>query len=369
MVDLSAKLRILLVIDHLGLGGAQRQLTNLASGLRSFGHHVDVFVYYGARDFEGTMRSAGVRVIRHLKKRRFTPWVIVALARQLRRGKYNVALSYLDTPNSYLELASLAWRQTKIIVSERSNFGPWEISRRKRLQENLHRLSGYVVVNSHAHARRLRREFDWLADRVIVIHNGVAKKFFEIPVRKSANESIYLLAIATVVPIKNALLLARALGTCVREGIDIRVKWAGRHPKESIGYIEQVNRELKQQGADQHWSWLGEQKDIPALLRDADALIHPSRLEGLPNAVCEAMAAGRPVLASRVGDLPLLILNGQTGFLFDPQSVDDIVHSIKRFWMMGGEDRNVLAESARRRAEKLLTIRACTEAYLRLFDS
>ena len=67
-----------------------------------------------------------------------------------------------------------------------------------------------------------------------------------------------------------------------------------------------------------NWRWLGEESDIPGLLREHHALIHPSLYEGLPNVVCEALAAGMPVLVSNVCDHPLLVADGERGFLFDP---------------------------------------------------
>jgi glycosyltransferase involved in cell wall biosynthesis len=61
-----------------------------------------------------------------------------------------------------------------------------------------------------------------------------------------------------------------------------------------------------------------------------DALIHPSLYEGLPNAVCEALAAGLPVLISNVCDHPLLVVEGERGFLFDPSDPLSIAMSIER---------------------------------------
>ena len=60
---------------------------------------------------------------------------------------------------------------------------------------------------------------------------------------------------------------------------------------------------------------MGHQTDIPACLADATVLVHTSDSEGCPNAVMEAMACGRPVVAMGTGDIPFLIEDAKTGFI------------------------------------------------------
>src|SRR5262249_31401161 len=93
--------------------------------------------------------------------------------------------------------------------------------------------------------------------------------------------------------------------------------------------------------------WLGVQSDIPGLLRRHDALIHPSWYEGLPNAVCEALATGLPVLASAICDHPILVKDGERGMLFDPASPAAIAAAIARFAALNVDDRRRYARNAR----------------------
>ena len=360
-------MRILLVIDHLGVGGAQRQLANLALRLRKHHQHVDVFTYYPATDLAQGFAEAGISLITCLKRWRYSPRIAVALARQLRRGNYDIALSYLDTPNLYLELASLVSCSTQVVVSERSAFPPGGLSLRKRVQETFHWLADYVVANSHAHAKRLVDEFEWLKGRVGVIYNGVEDKLFKIPVKRSTEHSLNLLAIGTVVPQKNALMLAQALRKCLAQGLDVKVSWAGRHPPESADYIARIGDVLCHHDDEGRWVWLGVRDDVPLLLEKADALIHPSRLEGFPNAVCEALAAGRPVLASGGGDLPGLIEGGSAGFLFDPDDVDEVAEAIRRMCQASAQERETLAANGRRIAQEAFSGEQCVSRYLKLF--
>jgi starch synthase (maltosyl-transferring) len=70
--------------------------------------------------------------------------------------------------------------------------------------------------------------------------------------------------------------------------------------------------------------WLGQSGDIPGLLKTANILVHPSRWEGMPNAVLEAMAAGLPVVGTTVEGTEELVIPGQTGWLVpanDPEAL------------------------------------------------
>jgi len=66
-------------------------------------------------------------------------------------------------------------------------------------------------------------------------------------------------------------------------------------------------------------TFLGRRADVPALLARADVVCHPARMEGLPNAVMEAMAAARPLVATSVGGTPELVQDGIHGLLVPPE--------------------------------------------------
>lgn len=104
-------------------------------------------------------------------------------------------------------------------------------------------------------------------------------------------------------------------------------------------------------GLEGNWNWLGERSDIHTLLTDHDALILPSFFEGLPNAICEAFACGKPVLASKVCEHPRIITEGKNGFLFDPNNPEDIADVIHKYNNLSIELKDKMVYSARDYAE------------------
>ncbi|HSF60116.1 MAG TPA: glycosyltransferase family 4 protein, partial [Gaiellaceae bacterium] len=76
-----------------------------------------------------------------------------------------------------------------------------------------------------------------------------------------------------------------------------------------------------------------ERDEIPAYLGVADIVVVPSvhyggYVDGLPNVALEAMAAGKPLVATRVGGLPELVRDGETGLLVDEQDADELADAI-----------------------------------------
>jgi len=91
---------------------------------------------------------------------------------------------------------------------------------------------------------------------------------------------------------------------------DVRFRLAGDGP------LRQTLRQLAEDlGVSHAIEFLGAVHDIPAFLQGAKFLVHTSDSEGCPNAVMEAMAAGRAVIATDVGDIPHLVQDGKTGFV------------------------------------------------------
>lgn len=359
-------MRLLLVIDHLGVGGAQRQLVNLGVQLHALGHEVEFFTYHPASELRGPLDAAGIRVLHVPKTSRFSTQTPRSLRRQLVAGAYDVALSYLDTPNLYLELAAAGLRRTKIVVSNRAQYPSGKLSAAKRALENCHRLADRVVVNSQAQMQRMIAEFPWLAPRISTIHNGVEQRFFSVQ-RRVGPAPRRLLVVSTVVPLKNPEGLMDALAICRAGGHDVQVVWAGGH--RDAHYMAGLQQRLVKLGLQDSWQWLGQIADVTQPMHECDALVHPSHSEGFPNAICEALAAGMPVLAADVGDHRVLVERSGAGYLFDPARPADIAAALARLLSLSDSEMQRLAENARRFASHNLTMDVCVQRYEALFAS
>ena len=365
-------MKLLLVIDHLGLGGAQRQLAELACGLQKRGHKVEVFNYFPHHDFfRARLEASGIAIHDYRKGKGFSFGVLWRLARLIRRGSFDVVVSYLNSPNIYNELARLVATGPKLIVSERCSHHDERSALVGNARRSLHVLSDHVVTNSQTHAEWLRRKW-WLSDKTSCIYNGVDLSSLQptdfVPQERSA---LRLLAVGRICPQKNILNLINGLEMFYdRNGYAPSVSWAGKPDAGADGesYAGIVSERLARTPAvGERWSWMGEQADMPRLLREHHALIHPSLYEGLPNSVCEALAAGRPVLVSSVGDHPLLVADGERGFLFDPLDPVSIAAAIEKLMALGPKGWISCCRNARQYAEANLDVAKMVGTYEDLF--
>jgi glycosyltransferase involved in cell wall biosynthesis len=366
-------MNLLFVIDNLGSGGAQRQMVNLSRSLVTRGHHVEFFTYYPSDHYRSLLDEAGIKVHLHQKTSRFSPAPLSALRDLIQQRRFDIILSFLDTPNFYAEIARIGHGETKLVVSERFMYPPGKLPMGLRLLQQCHRLADAITVNSHHQRVRMIQEFPWMERNIRTIYNGFdLDTFHPTPIVSRGEETLRLLAISSVAYKKNSLNLAKALFISREKyKVDVHIDWIGTHQISGEGtrVVEQTTDYLKSTAMIKYWNWLGERHDIPQMLSSHDALIHPSFFEGLPNVVCEALACGRPTLASNVCDHPMLVQDGVTGYLFDPNSAEDIARSIHAFSSLPASSRAEMGKKARLFAEANLSLNRYVQAYEDLFVS
>lgn len=368
-------MRLLFVIDNLQSGGAQRQMVNLAAGLHSRAHNVEFFIYYPQfNHFSNRLSEIGIPLHTYYKTHRFSINVILALRRRIRKGGYDAILSFLRTPNIYSEIATLGRRRPVLVVSERGPLSSATPSYIKHLMRHLHRLADHITVNSHDQKEGMELDHPHLRGRITTIYNGVDIDAFCPPAthdNMGDTRRLRILAIGTIHPHKNPTALIQAMALYRRRFHDLPflVRWVGKvsYSENRDGAFRDAKSLLAQLDIEDHWEWLGERSDVPILLRQHDALIHPSTREGLSNAICEAMACGRPVLASRIADHPRLIEHGVRGYLFDPTDPGTIADALRMFFDMGPAARGEMGNHAREFAERELSLDRFADAYERLF--
>lgn len=130
-------------------------------------------------------------------------------------------------------------------------------------------------------------------------------------------EEFVVSCIAELIPRKNHLQLIEAVRKLIALGVRIRCLLVGIGERE-----EELRVKVKQRGIESHVHFLGSRHDIPDILSASDVCVLVSRQEGLPRAVMEAMAAGKPVVATKIRGNRDLIRDGENGYLVPVGDVD-----------------------------------------------
>jgi glycosyltransferase involved in cell wall biosynthesis len=195
--------------------------------------------------------------------------------------------------------------------------------------------------------------------RTTVIHNGV-------DVRATARTRPHdgaptIVTVGRLKPPKDYVTLLQALGRL--DGESFRAQLLGDGPDRAT--IEDEIRKQRLEGA---VALLGVRHDVPARLTEADVFALASTSEGLPVSIIEAMAAGLPVVATAVGGVPELVVDGETGVLVPARDVDALARALGRL-VRDPELRARLGEAGRKRAEALFDLPRFREAHLGLYRS
>ena len=315
-------MKLLFVIDHLSSGGAQRQMTLLACGLAQRGIPVDVFMYRSGDFFVEQLQQAGVRVIRGSRGSKWGR--VLAIYRLINSGEYRLVLSYLLAPNLYCIAArAMSRHKPKLIVSERTCPKNPNYGLSNEFVERSYRFADAIVTNSFHMAEFLVEKYPTMKSRVHAVWNGVDLGLFQAAEHYERRERLRFVAVGQLGRFKEPHTVIRGLGILLHQhGLDAEVTWfARRYPdlhEHEQEYLDELNEQIRTEGVEHAWTWREETSELQRHLPEYDASIHASTVEGLPNAICESLASGLPVFASRTLDHPRLVGHGDRGFLFEP---------------------------------------------------
>jgi glycosyltransferase involved in cell wall biosynthesis len=169
-----------------------------------------------------------------------------------------------------------------------------------------------------------------------------------------------------MVPLKGVDTLLRAVALVARECPDFRAEVAG--DGEALPGLKGLASEL---GVSAHVRFLGEVREIPALLARAALFVLPSYSEGISLTLLEAMACGLPVVATRVGGNAEVVSEGKTGLLVPPRDPELLARALLSLWH-DPERSQRMGEAARQRAEHYFDIGRMVadyeDLYLRLMS-
>jgi len=340
------------------------------------------------------------QLVCNLDRKAFEPHVIVPsegeLAGRLRdRG---VAVSAVDLPKVTPGQAWSCWsalRRVRAIIREGGfrivhTDGPrntlyggiaaalarvplvWHVrsSDRDPYDRLLYRLCSKIILVAGA----LRGRFDFARGdaKFVTIHNGVDLDAFRAGARPSPpagleirDDETVLVCAGRVEPMKGQACLVEALGKLRERRLSLRLLLCGEIADE--GYREHCEEIGRRCGIADRVRFLGHRDDIAEVLAAADLVVMPSLSgEAFPRAVIEAMAMGRPVVATDVGGTREAIDEGVTGHVVPPGDAEALADRIAR--LAGNKAmRAAMGQAARRRAEEHFSVEQNARATEKLY--
>lgn len=357
----SGRLRVALITPHLGPGGAEAVLQEIAAGLRPDQFEV-LLLATQSRDsrWSGRWRRyvehvydlARVVAPEHMPATVFTivsNWKCDAVLVQNSLSGY-AALPHIKSaaPDALvidlIHALDARWDQIALTAKVAAH------------------IDLRVAPSSSVRDRLL--EAGTLRDRVRVIPNGVdLERFRSSPVRVGGTPRI--LFVGRLDPVKRPLLLVEIAARLVkrRGAQDFKMIVAGDGPDSAA-----LRRRVRRAALEGVFEFHGFIDDVASLFGECDVCVLPSRAEGIPLVVLEALASARPVVASNVGAVSEL-LDPSCGVLIDVDARESDAFADALNALLERPDvRTKMGEAGRKKIEAKYDIRRTREVYLKLFD-
>ena len=324
------------VITRLSLGGASEATVSGIEAATAAGYRCVLAVGFAESDpasLEGARRRGCRLVDVPTLGREAAPWrdlgAVRDLAKLMRRERPTIVHTHTSKAGFVGRLAARIARVPAVVHQPHGHifhgyYGPV----RTRVYIELERLAArwadrMLMLTERGAAEHLERGIGRPA-QFAVVPSGVPVRAFRAasPGRDAARgalgiprDAFVVAALGRLVPIKGFDLLIEALPPLAAAMPTARLLVIGDGPLRG-----EFERRAEALGMGPRLTITGARTDVPAVLTAADVLAAPSRNEGMGRAIVEAMALGIPVVGTRVGGIPAVIVDGESGRLVDPEN-------------------------------------------------
>lgn len=363
-------LKVLQLIPTLDRSGAEKQMVLLAQGLPRDRFTVEVVALTRLGPLEAELKAAGVPVTLIGKRHKVDPLALNRLTRFLRQGRFDVVQTWIYAADVYGRIAARRAR-VPVVVTSLMAVDLWKGPIELRIDRLLARWTDRIVGNSQA-VVDFYRGVGLPAAKLTVIPSGIADE--EPPavdpgaVRQGlgiAPGAPLLLFVGRLAAQKGVADLLDALDLLQHVEPTAVTVLAGDGPLRAALEQRARDHDLIATG---RVRFLGHRDDVPTLLAAADVLVLPSRYEGLPNVVLEAMRFRKPVVATAAPGTTEVVADGQTGLLVPVGDTRALARALRDL-IRDPARRQALGEAGRRRVEAEFRVQTMIDRFASLYES
>jgi len=383
-INLTTRKKIVYLIGSLEvIGGAERQLVETAARLDRT--KFDARIYAISED--GRLRDAAEKtgivvrayqtncrgVFGYLKK-------FWALCLYLRQERPDIVHCFMFTPSLYGGFASrLMGRRTPLLITSRRSLGLFKDGNvlYQFLENVVNLFTDRVIVNSRAVLRDVLQRESIAAEKIEVIYNGIDTQhyrpstdqdaqIFEIKARFGIPATAPVIGmIANLYRYKGHQEFVLALAEVMQRFPDARAICVG---EDREGLLPTLQELCHTHGIGQHVVFAGFSFEIPVMLSMMDIVVLASHEEGFSNVILEAMAAGKPVVATSVGGNPEAVLDGETGRLVPAKNSRALAAAMQEL-LQSHEQRLACGRNGRQRVEEYFSMEQMISQTEQLYES
>ena len=362
-------LSVLYVLPSLRIGGTEKHVVALASGLPKDRFSTSVCTVREQGPLGKTLQEAGIPVFHIDVNSSWSPRVTTRLRTIMKKRQVDILHTYLFGFGFH---ASLAARRSgvPVMVSSRREIPVWKKFRHRTLENLNNRLVDCVVACS-SHVADYVLETERIASKKLcIVYNGTSLQ----QGRQTQVESLtglglptdldgpFLVCVASLTNPKNHGMLVRAFEQISKEIPEARLLLVGEGPQKPK--LELLARQL---GLDSRIHFAGQVEDIRLAYSIASLCVLTSVREGLPNFLMEAMAFGIPVVTTEAGGASELVLNNETGKVVEQGDVDGFSQAVIEL-LQNNENARAMGLAGRKRIKQFFSMNRMLQTYQDLYE-
>jgi glycosyltransferase involved in cell wall biosynthesis len=349
------------------VGGAERQVILLARGLAGRGWRVSMVALSGSgSDAAGELEAAGVSFVSlRMWKGLADPRGWIRFHRWIRRERPDVVHAHLPHATWMARISRLL-APVRVVIDTVHTSSTGTRGRRlayrmtDRLSDCVTAVSG-AVADAYLSARLVSPH------RMAVLPNGIDLEEWRpdgdvrarVRGELGLHDEFLWCAVGRLEPVKDYPALLRAL-VGLPESAWLVIAGSGVQQSELKSLCDQF-------GIAERVRFLGFQKEVRPWMQAADGFVLSSLWEGLPMTLLEASACAVPCVATGVGGTREIIVDGETGYIAQPQSVESLRRAMMRLMQMRPENRESMGLDARQRIAEQFSVSAVLDRWERLF--
>lgn len=326
-----------LFFGGLACGGAEHQMVIVAKQLAERGFDVLFVTQDGNGFFRDDLNSSKVRVVEFPRKKIISkfklniPYNVWLLYRLSKKENVNVGISFLAEINFVNCIVAMMRRRYKAITGLRNARESLLLSSRELFYAKFERFASIKICNSNNAKKIYAKHFPQYTNQLETIYNivKIPNVSSEYLIRK--NGKVHFIVPASYREVKNPYGLLEALKRMPTEELSLfDITWYGESNKGTQPYFVKLKEEIQKNNLQNVFILKDATSEIANRMNEADIVALFSSSEGLPNAICEGMTLGKPIVMTRVSDYETLVdkSNGCLCNWDDPESIKEALSEI-----------------------------------------
>lgn len=351
----------ILFMGGLTSGGAEHQMVIIASALSRRGYDVSYLYADDTEFFKPLLVDAGLKIIKINESKLSSllklniPRLTCKVYNILKTGHYDTVVSFLGMWNfENCLFAKCRKTKHKAITGLRNSRDSVLLSKREKFYTKYEKYAELKVCNSENAKRIFAQYFPEHKDKLITIYNAVSSPTITSTYSIQQNNKTNIIIPASYRDVKNPFGLLEALKLLDDESkAKLHITWYG-----NISAGKAVYDKMLEQITTNDLAGIIELKDattdIVNRINESDIVGLFSKSEGLPNAICEGMLLGKPIIMTRVSDYDVLV-DESNGVLCDWDKPKTIAEALQKIANVSDNELVKMGESSKGKAKKLFS--------------